>query len=62
MKGRSLIFGGSETLFAVLSMVDLVEIAEGVLGPSDHLGTNPDRFLFKNRSWSMLQMFIFGKA
>ena len=27
-----------------------VEVAEGVLEPSDHLGTHLDRFLFKNRS------------
>ena len=33
-----------------LPMVELVEVAEGVLEPSDHLGTHPDRFLFKNRS------------
>ena len=31
-------------------MVDLVEVAEGVLEPSDHLGTHPDHFLFKKRS------------
>ena len=35
---------------AVLPMVELVEVAEGVLEPSDHLGTHPDRFLFENRS------------
>ena len=46
-------------VLAVLPMVKLVEVAEGVLEPSDHLGTNPDRFLFKNRSWNMFQMFIF---
>ena len=34
----------------VLLMVELVEVAEGVLESSDHLGTYPDRFLFKNRS------------
>ena len=46
-------------VLAVLPMVELVEVAEGVLEPSDHLGTRPDRFLFKNRSWNMFQMFIF---
>ena len=46
-------------VLAVLPMVELVEVAEGVLEPSDHLGTHPDRFLFKNRSLSMFQMFIF---
>ena len=40
-------------------MVELVEVAEGVLEPSDHLGTHPDSFLFKIRSWNMFQMFIF---
>ena len=33
-------------VLAVLPMVELVEVAEGVLEPSDHLGTHPDRFLF----------------
>ena len=28
-------------------MVELVEVAEGVLEPSDHLGTHPDRFFFQ---------------
>ena len=37
-------------VFAVLHMVELVEVTEGVLESSDHLGTHPDRFLFKNRS------------
>ena len=37
-------------VLAVLPMVELVEVAEGVLETSDHLWTNPDRFLFKNRS------------
>ena len=37
-------------VFAVLPMVELVEVAEVVLEPSDHLGTYPDRFLFKNSS------------
>ena len=37
-------------VLAVLPMVELVEVAEGVLEPSDHLGTHPDRFLCKNRS------------
>ena len=37
-------------VFAVLHMVELVEVTEGVLEPSDHLWTHPDRFLFKNRS------------
>ena len=36
-------------VLAVLPMVELVEVAEGVLEPSDHLGTRLDRFLFKNR-------------
>ena len=43
-------------------MVELVQVAEGVLEPSDHLGTHPDRFLFKNRSWNMFQMFIFDQG
>ena len=34
-------------VLVVLPMVELVEVAEGVLKPSDHLGTHPDRFLFK---------------
>ena len=38
-------------VLAVLPMVELVEVAEGVLEPLDHLGTHPDRFLFKNRSF-----------
>ena len=29
-------------LLAVHPMVELVEVAEGVLEPSDHLGTYPD--------------------
>ena len=37
-------------VLAVLALVELVEVAEGVREPSDHLGTHPDRFLFKNRS------------
>ena len=32
---------------AVIPMVELVKVAEGVLEPSDHLGTHPDHFLFK---------------
>ena len=40
-------------VLAVLPIVELVEVAEGVLEPSDHLGTHPDCFLFKNRSWNM---------
>ena len=35
---------------AVLPMVELVKVAEGVLEPSDHLGTHPDRFLCENCS------------
>ena len=35
---------------AVLPMVELVKVAEGVLEPSDHLGTHPGRFVFENRS------------
>ena len=46
-------------VLAVLPMVELVEVAEGVLEPSDHLGTRPDRFLFKNRYLNMFQMFFF---
>ena len=37
-------------VLAVLAMVELVEVAEGVREPSDHPGTHPYRFLFKNRS------------
>ena len=37
-------------VLAVLPMVELVEVAEGVLDPSDHLWTHQDRFLFKKRS------------
>ena len=37
-------------VLAVILMVELVEVVEGVLEPSDHLETYPDRFLFKNRS------------
>ena len=33
-------------VLAVLPMVELVEVAEGVLEPSDHPGNHPDRFLF----------------
>ena len=33
-------------VLAVLPMVVLVEVAEGVLEPSDHPGTHPDRFFF----------------
>ena len=32
-------------VLAVLPMVELVEVVEGVLEPSDHLGTHPDSFL-----------------
>ena len=46
-------------VLAVLPMVELVEVAEGVLEPLDHLGTHPDRFLCENRWWNMFQMFIF---
>ena len=35
---------------AVLPMVELVKVAEGVLEPLDLLGTHPDRFLCENRS------------
>ena len=31
---------------AVLPMAELVEVAEGVLEPWDHLGTQPDGVLF----------------
>ena len=34
-------------VLAVLPKVELVEVAEGILEPSYHLGTNPDRFFFK---------------
>ena len=34
-------------VLAVLPMVELVEVAEGVLEPSDHPGTHPDRFFSK---------------
>ena len=34
----------------VLPMVELVEVAEGVLETSDHIGTHPDCLLFENRS------------
>ena len=37
-------------VLAVLPMVELVEVAEGVREPSDHHGTNPGRFVFKTRS------------
>ena len=37
-------------VIAVLPMVEFVEVAEGVLEPLDHLGTNPDRILCENRS------------
>ena len=33
-------------VLAELLMVELVEVAEGVLEPSDHLETHPGRFLF----------------
>ena len=36
-------------VIAVLPMVEFVEVAEGVLETSDHLGTHPDHFLFENR-------------
>ena len=36
-------------VLAVLPLVELVEVAEGVLEPLDHLGTHPDRFLCENR-------------
>ena len=42
--------GGGTSPFSPPSCTPmLVEVAEGVLETSDHLGTNPDRFLFKNR-------------
>ena len=31
-------------------MVELLEVAEGVLELSGHLGTHQDRFLFESRS------------
>ena len=37
-------------VLTVLPLVELVEVAGGVLEPSDHLGTHPNRFLFKSRS------------
>ena len=49
-------------VLTVLHMVELVEVAEGVLEPSDHLWTHPDSFLFKNRSRNMFQMFIFDQG
>ena len=48
-------------VLAVLPMVELVEVAEGVLEPLDHLEAHPDRFLCENRWWNMFQMFIFKK-
>ena len=39
-----------ELLSVQNSCLLFVEVAEGVLETSDHFGTNPDRFLFKNRS------------
>ena len=33
-------------VLAVLPIVELVEVAESVLEPSDHLGTHPEDFLF----------------
>ena len=35
-------------VLAVLPKVELVEVAEGVLEPSDHLGTHPDLFFLKS--------------
>ena len=40
----------NKMVLAVLPMVELVEVAEGVLDTLDHIGTHPGRFLFKNRS------------
>ena len=41
-------------VLAVFPMVELVEVAEGVLEPSDHLGTHPDRFLPSREScWTV---------
>ena len=37
-------------VLAVLPMVELVKVAEGVLEPSDHIGTHPGRFVFKKCS------------
>ena len=37
-------------VLALLPMVKLVEVAEGVLEPSDHRRTHPDCFIFKNRT------------
>jgi len=34
-------------VLAVLPKVELVEVAEGILEPSDHLGTHPDSFFSK---------------
>ena len=35
-------------VLAILPMVELVEVAEDVRKPSDHLGTNPDRSFQKS--------------
>ena len=47
---RHINFLWTQVVLAELPMVELDEVAEGVLEPSDHLGTYPDRFLFENRS------------
>ena len=48
-------------VLAVLPMVELVEVAEGVLETSDHLGTNPDRFFLSitnNPTYDFFKLFF----
>ena len=46
-------------------MVELLEMAEGVLETSDHLGTRPDRFPFEivlETCFNLLQIINFGQG
>ena len=49
-------------VLAVLPIVELVEVAEGVLEPSDHLGTHPDHFFSKFVHAAFLFLFNYSPA
>ena len=46
----------------VLAVLAMVEVAEGVLEPSDHLGIHPDSFLFKIDHETLFKLSFLAKA
>ena len=59
--GCQTVFWWLQMVLAVQPMVELVEVAKGVLEPSDNLGTPPNCFLFWKCSWNMFQIIIYGQ-